>query len=105
MRGYAFKTSTLYCSKCGKPRIIYRKKGKMREKFHIKHMWCFNCNQKIAHMEIPDGIIDLATAHKLMCRGSKVEVVNGEVLVRYDLDRYRYEKKTGRNWIREVFNK
>lgn len=36
---------------CGNVVQIHRKRSKMREKNHVKHMYCFKCKETTAHVE------------------------------------------------------
>lgn len=47
----AFCVSTLYCTVCGLPQSIIRDSARRRPTGHIKHMYCFKCEDVTAHME------------------------------------------------------
>ena len=41
-----------YCINCGKSTLsLPRKAGQLREQFHRKKMYCFNCKTEINHIE------------------------------------------------------
>lgn len=42
----------LRCSVCGTEATIMRNKGKLKKSGHVKHMWCFACQDRTAHIEI-----------------------------------------------------
>lgn len=44
----------LYCCKCKTQQAIWRLDGRLRDKNHVKHMWCHRCNKKTAHFQIED---------------------------------------------------
>ena len=46
--------SDLICSECGNIMSIPRYKNDRRERFHIKDMYCFNCNKITKYIEIGD---------------------------------------------------
>ena len=50
------KTTYLECDECGNVVTIHRKKHKMREKDHVKHMYCFKCKDRTAHIETKDDL-------------------------------------------------
>lgn len=46
----------LTCPECGNVTTIHRKRSRMREKNHIKHMWCFRCKEVTGHIEVKDDV-------------------------------------------------
>lgn len=52
------RTSTLptylNCEVCNNTVPIFRKRHKMKEKGHVKHMWCFKCKDTTAHIEVKE---------------------------------------------------
>ena len=44
----------LICSNCGNIMTIPVKKGKVREKYHVKDMYCFRCNRETKFIELID---------------------------------------------------
>lgn len=46
----------LQCPQCDNPVTIHRKRSKMREKNHVKHMYCFKCKEVTGHVEVKDDI-------------------------------------------------
>lgn len=44
----------LECPECKNIQTIHRKKGKMKEKHHTKHMWCPYCQEVTGHIEVKD---------------------------------------------------
>ncbi len=49
-------TSYMTCSECGKKFPIMRCKGNMREKGHLKDMWCPFCKQDVKFIERVDFV-------------------------------------------------
>lgn len=43
--------STFYCPECGLKMTIPRKRAKLRENNHIKHMYCINCDKAQGFIE------------------------------------------------------
>ena len=46
--------SDLICSQCGSIMSIPRYKNGKRERFHVKDMYCINCNKETKFIEIGD---------------------------------------------------
>ena len=46
-----FRVSTLHCLSCGASMPIPRRIGRLREKNHIKTMWCYRCRRKSQFIE------------------------------------------------------
>ena len=46
----------LKCSCCDNVNPIFRKRSKMREKHHIKHMYCYKCKEITAHVEVREDV-------------------------------------------------
>ena len=44
----------LRCAACDELSFIWRRKSKLKEKNHVKHMWCANCRQVTPHVEVRD---------------------------------------------------
>jgi len=45
--------STFFCTQCGKPGIpIPRSKNHLRERGHLKRLYCPYCNRVVNHVEI-----------------------------------------------------
>lgn len=44
--------STLVCTQCGAKMYVPRGMGQQRGKMHKKHMYCFNCKEITAHLEV-----------------------------------------------------
>jgi len=42
----------LECSECGNRAFIWRRRGKLKEKGHVKHLWCMRCQERTAHVEV-----------------------------------------------------
>ena len=42
----------LRCECCGDSAFIWRKKSKLKEKGHVKHLWCPKCLDRTAHVEV-----------------------------------------------------
>ena len=49
-------TSYMTCSECGKQFPIMRCRGNMREKGHLKDMWCPFCKQDVKFIERVDWV-------------------------------------------------
>lgn len=45
----------LECEICENIVPIHRKRGKMKERNHIKHMYCFRCKETTAHIEVKEA--------------------------------------------------
>jgi hypothetical protein len=41
-----------YCCKCGRKGISLPRTGRVREKFHIKDLYCIHCEEVTKHIEI-----------------------------------------------------
>ncbi len=54
--GSRTKTASTYleCTECGNTTQIHRKKSRLKEKDHIKHMYCFKCINTTAHREVKE---------------------------------------------------
>lgn len=44
----------LRCQNCGNETMIWRRKGRLKEPNHVKHLWCFKCRDRTAHVEVRD---------------------------------------------------
>ena len=42
----------LRCGVCGDEEFIWRRKSKLKERFHVKHLWCPVCKERTPHIEI-----------------------------------------------------
>lgn len=51
-------TSTFYCLRCGNKVPLPRKKGKIREKHHLKQIYCIKCKEDINHLEVREFDFD-----------------------------------------------
>ena len=45
-------SSDLICKECGTKMVIPRHKNSMREKYHIKDIYCYNCDKATKHIEV-----------------------------------------------------
>lgn len=45
---------SLRCQVCGSVDVIWRRKCRLKEKGHVKHLWCFECQERTAHVEIKE---------------------------------------------------
>lgn len=45
----------LKCLVCGENAYIWRRRCLLKEKGHIKHLWCANCEMVTAHSEIREA--------------------------------------------------
>lgn len=52
MRKMATSISDLICCECGNIMSISRKNGSRREKYHIKDMYCINCDKTTKFIEV-----------------------------------------------------
>jgi hypothetical protein len=41
----------LYCTECGTRFTIYRRKDRLKEAGHIKHLYCYVCKARTKHIE------------------------------------------------------
>ena len=46
------KETYLRCTICDNNFIIRRKKGKLRPRGHIKHIWCYVCQEIVENIEL-----------------------------------------------------
>lgn len=46
----------LQCPECGNVQTIHRKRSKMREKYHVKHMYCWKCKEVTGHIEVKEDV-------------------------------------------------
>lgn len=46
----------LQCEKCHNVQTIHRKRSKMREKNHHKHLYCFKCKETTKHIEVKEDV-------------------------------------------------
>lgn len=46
----------LQCNCCGNVNPIYRKRSKMKENNHVKHMYCYKCKETTAHIEVKETV-------------------------------------------------
>lgn len=44
----------LRCAVCDELAFIWRRKCKLKEKGHVKHLWCANCRERTPHVEVRD---------------------------------------------------
>lgn len=50
------KQTFLKCSCCGNVNTIFRKRHKMKEKNHVKHMYCYKCKEITKFIEVKEDI-------------------------------------------------
>lgn len=46
----------LECPNCKNIQIIQRKRNRMKEKFHIKHFYCYKCKEVTGHVEVKEDV-------------------------------------------------
>lgn len=51
MKEQSFVIRELFCTQCGSVFPIPRRKARLRENNHIKHIWCYKCKRVTAHTE------------------------------------------------------
>jgi predicted RNA-binding Zn-ribbon protein involved in translation (DUF1610 family) len=49
-------STNLQCPECGNTLTIHRKRSKMREKNHVKHVYCYKCKEVTGHVEVKEDI-------------------------------------------------
>lgn len=49
-------TTYLKCEDCGNVVQIHRKRSKLKEKNHLKHMYCYKCKDKTGHIEEKEDV-------------------------------------------------
>ncbi|QEG13573.1 hypothetical protein MARVELLAND_42 [Bacillus phage vB_BspM_MarvelLand] len=56
--GSKTKTCSTYlqCTECTNVVKIYRKKSRLKEKDHVKHMYCYKCKVITAHLEVKEDV-------------------------------------------------
>jgi hypothetical protein len=64
--------TNLHCTQCGHVNNFYRISGRWHGEYHIKHMWCIKCKERVAHLEINEPMT-LEKADRLKSMGYKVE--------------------------------
>lgn len=42
----------LTCDRCGAEAFIWRRKCKLKEPDHVKHLWCHVCQERTPHREV-----------------------------------------------------
>lgn len=54
--GGKVRTASTYlqCPECDTIQTIYRKRNRMKEKYHIKHLWCWKCKEVTGHIEVKE---------------------------------------------------
>ena len=50
--GRKLEQVALECRECGNRQTIWRKKSRLKEPGHVKHLWCICCEDRTAHVEI-----------------------------------------------------
>jgi hypothetical protein len=50
------KDTYLECEVCENVVTIHRKRSKMKEKNHLKHMYCYKCKEVTGHVEIKEDV-------------------------------------------------
>ena len=48
---HTIKLSILICKECESKFPIPRNKGSLREKNHVKDLWCYRCHKVTKHLE------------------------------------------------------
>lgn len=51
-------SSKFYCLNCGGETFLPRKLSKMREKWHLKSIYCFRCQEDYNHLEVREFDLD-----------------------------------------------
>ncbi|QEM43099.1 helix-turn-helix DNA binding domain protein [Bacillus phage Chotacabras] len=46
----------LECEVCGNVTMLWRKRSKMKQKQHLKHMYCPKCKETTGHYELRDDV-------------------------------------------------
>lgn len=46
----------LKCPECNYVQTIHRKKSRMKERHHVKHMWCAFYQEVTGHIEVRDEV-------------------------------------------------
>ena len=42
----------LRCAVCDSEQFIWRRRAKLRESGHVKHLWCCECRDRTPHVEV-----------------------------------------------------
>jgi len=50
--GRKLEQVTLECMECGNMQVIWRKASRLKEPGHVKHLWCVDCKDRTAHVEV-----------------------------------------------------
>ena len=50
--GYNLAEVTLECRRCGHRAVIWRKRSRLKEPGHVKHLWCAKCEDRTPHVEM-----------------------------------------------------
>lgn len=50
--GRKLEQVTLECMECGVMQTIWRKASRLKERGHVKHLWCPGCRDRTAHVEV-----------------------------------------------------
>ena len=45
----------LICPVCGNAAVIWRRRGRLRPAGHLKHLWCWRCQEVTPHTEVGQG--------------------------------------------------
>ena len=45
----------LRCAVCDHETFIWRRRSRLKEKGHVKHLWCTNCKETTPHVEVRDA--------------------------------------------------
>lgn len=51
----AIKQCYLRCLNCNNVQTIYRRKAKLREMGHFKHIYCYKCKKRTKHIEFDNN--------------------------------------------------
>lgn len=52
--GRKLEMVTLECLDCGNVQAIWRKRSRLKELGHVKHLWCVDCRDRTKHREVRD---------------------------------------------------
>lgn len=78
MRTNNVKQTRLECPQCGSIMPIMRKRGKQKEAGHIKHMYCFKCNEVVGFVEIKDKDDNISYWENMWKEREEKEIENRE---------------------------
>lgn len=69
------KETFLVCECCGNHVQIRRKRNKMREYDHIKHMYCYKCKEVQAHVEKGEEIFYPQWVKELLAKQDEQDII------------------------------